>query len=185
MASLFQINKTNVLRPDPAYGPNGNNYSAAFATGEVRSRGLEADIAGTLGNRLSIAANYAWLDSDILQDDNAPDNVGKSWPNSARHSAGLSSRYAVRGDLGLTLGLTHVGEREQPFAGIFAPAFTVIDLATDLRLLGRFDLRVALNNVFDTSYATASLFAARAGNIPGDPRTLTVTLTSSSLFVRR
>ncbi len=185
MASVFQIHKTNVLRPDPAYGPTGNNYAAAFATGEVRSRGLEVDLAGTVGDRMSVAANYAWLDSEILRDDDAPDNVGRPWPNSARHSAGLSSRYAVRGDVGLALGLTYVGEREQPFAGIRAPAFTVVDLAADVRLIGRFDLRVAVNNVFDTSYATASLFAARAGNIPGDPRTLAVTLTTSSLFVGR
>ncbi|MDE0393930.1 MAG: hypothetical protein OYK82_04030 [Gammaproteobacteria bacterium] len=63
------------------------------------------------------------------------------------------------------------------------PRTRVVDLATDVRLIGRFDLRVTVNNVFGTSCATASLFAARAGNIPGDPRTLAVTLATGSLFL--
>jgi hypothetical protein len=37
--------------------------------------------------------------------------------------------------------------------------------------------------MFDTKYATSSLFAARAGNFPGQPRTLSVQLVSS--FSRR
>ncbi len=182
--SVYRIVKTNVLRPDPAYGPNGNNWSAAFATGEVRSQGIELDATGTLGERVSVAANYAWLDSEILRDDDAPDNVGKPWPNAARHAAGFSSRVAVRRDAGLALGLTFVGEREQPFAGIRAPGYAVVDVAVDVRLLGRFDVRAAVDNVFDESYATASLFAARAGNVPGEPRTFSVTLTTSSIFGR-
>lgn len=184
MASAYRITKTNVLRPDPAYGPTGNNFSAVLATGEVRSRGVELDVVGSLGNRLSVAANYAWLDSEIVRDDLAPAHVGRPWPNAPRHSAGLSTRLELDGWTGLALGLTHVGEREQPFAGIAAPAYTVVDLAADRRL-GFVEARLAVTNVFDSSYAVASLFAARAGNIPGEPRAVSLTLTTSTSFLGR
>lgn len=65
------------------------------------------------------------------------------------------------------------------------PRTTVVDLAADVRLIGRFDLGVTVNNVFGTSCTTASLFAARSGKIPGDPRTLAVTPATGSRFLGR
>jgi hypothetical protein len=37
-------------------------------------------------------------------------------------------------------------------------------------------LRATVDNATDRLYATASLFAARAGNMPGAPRTATIGL---------
>ncbi|MCG8466653.1 MAG: TonB-dependent receptor [Gemmatimonadetes bacterium] len=183
-AAGYTITRTNVLRPDPNFGPNGDNFSAVFATGEVRSRGLELDAVGSIGDRIAVSANYALLVSRIVRDDDAPDNVGEPWPNAPRHSAGLTGRFAV-GSGGIGVSTQFVGERQQTFAGIVAPSYAVVDLSGDLRLTDRFDLRVSLNNVFDTTYAVSSLFASRAGNIPGDPRTLRVELATASTWWAR
>jgi iron complex outermembrane recepter protein len=180
-AAAFTITKSNVLRPDPDLGPNGDNFSAVLATGEVRSRGIELDLTGTVSDRLALAANYAWLSSEILRDDDAPANVGRPWPNAPRHSAGLTGRVDL-GNGGVGISAEYVGEREQPFAGIVAPAYTVFDVNADVRLGRFFDVRVMLSNVLDETYAVASLFAARAGNIPGEPRTLSVQLSTSSAW---
>ena len=48
------------------------------------------------------------------------------------------------------LGLTHIGERIEPYAGISAAAYTAVDLFLH-RQLGRFaEVQVKLENVFDS-----------------------------------
>jgi iron complex outermembrane receptor protein len=178
-AALYDIVKTNELRPDPNYGPTGNNFSAMLPTGEVRSRGLEVDLMGSLTPAWTVSANYTLLDSEITRDEDFPEFVGKSWPNSARHSFGLLSRYNLTPASGFSVGVEHVGDREQPFAGIRAPAYTLVDLSVHQGLPRGVRLRINLSNVFDTEYATGSLFAPRVGNMPGPPRTLSVTLSTT------
>ena len=64
-ASGYQINKTDVLRPDPNFGPNGNNFNALLQVGEVRSRGFDLDITGAITPRWNATFNYAYIDSQI------------------------------------------------------------------------------------------------------------------------
>jgi iron complex outermembrane receptor protein len=67
-ASWFRIQKSNVLRLDPAFGPNGNNFAAVFPIGRVRNQGVELDVTGRVTKDLSVVLNYALLDSEILAD---------------------------------------------------------------------------------------------------------------------
>ena len=83
------------------------------------------------------------------------------------HSLGLFSRMELFRDTAAGLGVTYVGDRVEPYAGIEAPAYTVVDLFL-YRHIGRFaQVQVKLENVFDTVYATSSLFSARGGELPG------------------
>ncbi|MDE2881099.1 MAG: TonB-dependent receptor, partial [Acidobacteriota bacterium] len=179
-AALFTITKSNVLRPDPDYGPNGNNWNAALQVGEARNRGFEVEFVGSLTRRWQAAVNYTYLDSEIVEDTNA-DAVGQPLPNAPPHSLGLFSRMELFRDTAAGLGVTYVGDRVEPYAGIEAPAFTVVDLFL-YRQLGRFaEVQVKLENAFDTVYATSSLFSARAGNFPGQPRTFSVLVSFGGL----
>ena len=179
-AALFTITKSNVLRPDPDYGPNGNNWNAALQVGEARNRGFEVEFVGSLRRGWQAAVNYTYLDSEIVEDTNA-DAVGQPLPNAAPHSLGLFSRMELFRDTAAGLGVTYVGDRVEPYAGIEAPAFTVVDLFL-YRQLGRFaEVQVKLENAFDTVYATSSLFSARAGNFPGQPRTFSVLVSFGGL----
>lgn len=175
-AAVFGITKQNVLRPDPNFGPSGDNTNAVLPVGEIRNRGLELDLAGTILPRWNLAFNYAYLDSEIREDVN-PALIGQPMPNAAPHSIGLFTRVdlplggAASGSLG------YVGLRKEPFAGIEAPAYTVVDLQYFQDITSAVRLLVRCENVFDVEYAASSLFAARAGNFPGQPRTLSVALT--------
>lgn len=175
-AAFFGITKQNVLRPDPNFGPSGDNTNAVLPVGEIRNRGLEVDLAGTVLPRWNLAFNYAYLDSEILEDVN-PALIGRPMPNAPPHTVGLFTRVdlplggAASGSLG------YVGRREEPFAGIVAPAYTVVDLQYFQQITSAARLLVRCENVFDVEYAASALFAARAGNIPGQPRTLSVALT--------
>ena len=179
-AALFTITKSNVLRPDPDLGPNGNNYNAALQVGEARNRGFEIEFVGSLTPWWQTAVNYTYLDSEILEDTSAS-AVGEPLPNAAPHSLGLFSRMELFADTAAGLGLTHIGERIEPYAGIKAAAYTVLDLFV-YRQLGRFaEVQLKLENAFDTVYATSSLFSSRAGNFPGQPRTFSVLVTFGGL----
>ena len=179
-AAAFTITKQNVLRPDPEYGPDGNNWNAVLQVGEARNRGLELELLGALTPGWDLSLNYTYLDSTIVRDPN-PGLVGEPLPNAAPHSLGLFTRFDLLRQASAGVGVTHVAERLEPYAGIRAPAFTVVDLHL-YRRLGRFgQVHLRLENLFDTVYATSSLFAARAGNFPGQPRTLSILLTLGTL----
>jgi iron complex outermembrane receptor protein len=169
----FQAVKQNVLRPDPDFGPTGTNVNAVLATGEVRNRGLEVDLAGAIARGWNVAANYTYLDSQITADANAA-LIGQPLPNAAPHRVGLFTRVDLPLGAAAAGSLEYVAERVEPFAGIRAPAYTVVDLHYFQRLTDRLRLQVRCENVFDAQYAASSLFAARAGNIPGQPRTFSV-----------
>ena len=90
---------------------------------------------------------------------------------------GLFTRLGLFRDTGAGLGLTYVAERLEPYAGIRAPAYSVVDFHF-YQPLGRLaQLHLKLENAFDTVYATNSLFAARAGHFPGQPRTFSALFT--------
>jgi len=176
-ASWFRISKRNVLRLDPAFGPRGANFSAVFPIGEVRNQGLEFDATGRLTRDLSVIVNYAFLDSAILADRFTPSAVGRALPNAARHAGGLFVRYDVqRTGTALHIGSEMRGRRYEPFAAFAAAGYGIWDFGVFQKLGKKLELRLQLDNAFDKLYAASSLFAARAGNMPGGPRTFTAGL---------
>ncbi|CAG7857163.1 hypothetical protein MCAMS1_01897 [biofilm metagenome] len=69
--AFFDLTKQNVARPDPA------NPRFSLATGEVRHRGVEFDIAGAISPDCNIIGSYAYLDSEIIKDSTQEyDNTG-------------------------------------------------------------------------------------------------------------
>lgn len=174
--AVFNSVKRNVLRPDPALGPTGNNTNAVLSTGEVENRGLELDLAGQVLSGWNLAFNYAYLDSDIVRDPTAS-LVGRRMPNAAPHALGLFTRVDLPAGAAVGGSLEYVGEREEAFAGIRAPEYALVDAHFFQQLTPRLRWLLRLENIFDEQYAASSLFAARAGNVPGQPRTLSIALT--------
>jgi iron complex outermembrane recepter protein len=178
-AAFFHTVKENVLRPDPAFGLSGSNFNAVLSTGEVRNRGVEIDLAGQVRPAWNVAFNYAWLDSAITRDLTAA-LVGRQMPNAAPHAAGLFTRVDLPYGAALGGSVEYLAAREEPFASLVAPAYTVVDAHYFQQITPRVKLLVRAENVFDTRYSAFSLFAARVGNVPGQPRTVSVALTITS-----
>jgi outer membrane receptor for monomeric catechols len=168
-----------VLRPDPQFGPTGANGNAVLAVGKIRNRGFEIDAAGAILPRLNIAANYAYLRSEILDDLNAA-LVGKPMPNAAPHAVGLFARLDLPWQAALGVAAEVIGDRQEPFAGIAAPGYHTVDMQYTQTFASRVRLLIRCDNLMDARYAASSLFAARAGNFPGQPRTISVALTFTS-----
>lgn len=161
--AVFDIRKTNVLTRDP------NNGNFSVAAGEVRSRGIEADVAGKLDAHWRLTANAAFTDTEVLRDNN-PALVGKRLLGIPRVSAGVfalrEDRLASGGRYGVGAGLVHVGERTGTATDTYRlPAYTTARLTGYWQIDPRTRLTLDVNNLFDKHYAAASWNAIAV--IPG------------------
>ena len=175
-SSVFNIEKENILRPDPAFGPQGTNVNAVFAVGAARSRGFEFNLDGFLTNRWYAAFNYAWVSTRITRD-NVGSLIGQPLANAPRHTTGLFTRYNFLPRTGFGFGFEQVSERVEPFAALRAAGYVIADAGIYHEFNGWSRLQIQVTNLANSTYASSILFAARAGLMPGQPRAVIVTLT--------
>ncbi|OAI24966.1 TonB-dependent siderophore receptor [Methylomonas koyamae] len=132
--AFFDLTKQNTLTPDPKF----RNVSRAI--GEARSRGLEIDVSGQIGDAVSVVGSYAYTDSEITKD---TDNAGKRLPNAPLHSGSFWLKYAFQQP---TLKGFSVG------AGVYTASKRWGDAA---------------NSYYDDAYARLDLYAAYKQKIAG------------------
>ncbi|MEM7062454.1 MAG: TonB-dependent siderophore receptor [Cyanobacteria bacterium P01_B01_bin.77] len=169
--AYFDITKRNVATPDP----NAPAFlSAAIATGEQRSQGVELDIAGEILPGWNIIANYAYTDARITEDNQFAE--GNGLVGIPEHSAGLWTTYTFQtGELegiGFGLGFNYVGERP----GDLANSFRLDDYFTTDAAISytQEDWKLALNfkNLFDIDYIQGTPISRTRGIEPGEPFTV-------------
>ena len=171
-AALFNIDKTNVLTADAA------NPGFSIAAGKVRSRGLEADVAGQINPHWRLSANLALMDTEVTRDNNAALR-GKRLAGIPRISGGLFAMYEneLAGGMryGLGGGLTHTGERSGTATDTYRlPAYTLARISAYLQINPAMRLTLDVNNLFDKHHATASF--GNLAVIPGPGRQITAGL---------
>lgn len=153
-AAAFDIRKTNVLTRDP------DNPNFSIAAGRVRSRGLEADVAGQITPHWRISGNFAVMNAKVDRDNNLA-LQGKRLAGIPRVSGSLlvmhenalpgGSRY------GLGAGLTHVGERTGNATDTYRlRAYTTASLHAFWQYSPNVRLRLDARNIFDKRYTAAS-----------------------------
>lgn len=156
--SLFDIKKRNVLVPDPS------NTDFSIAAGEIRNKGLEVELAGSIARNWRAALSYAYLDSELKQ---FPRHSGSAF---VVHEMPLEGGML----LGLGGGFTHVGERTGDTGVPVLPAYTTAKLTGYWRINKTLRLSLDVDNVFDKTY-----YASAYNNVwvtPGGPRTITLGL---------
>ncbi|WP_230414513.1 TonB-dependent siderophore receptor [Collimonas silvisoli] len=156
--ALYNIDKQNVQVQDPTV----NGITPVRAAGKVRSRGLEADVAGNLTKQLKLIASYAYTDAQVMKDTRYQDN---RLANVARQSGSLFLTYDFdRTQAGnrwrAGAGVRHVGRRAGDSANTFTlDAYDVVDtFASYDTKLGSYPLRLQFNikNLFDKTYASSA-----------------------------
>lgn len=87
--TLFDLTLRNRLTPDPV------NPLLSIAAGEVRSRGLEFDIAGQVSKHISLVGSYTYDDAIVTKDNRTGVNAikGKQWAGVPLHSANVWMKY--------------------------------------------------------------------------------------------
>ncbi|MEO0517530.1 MAG: TonB-dependent siderophore receptor [Cyanobacteria bacterium P01_A01_bin.116] len=147
--AAYDITKTNLTRVDP------DNIDFSIPIGEVRSRGIELDVAGEPIEGWNIIASLFFNDAAISEgdEDNPEDDVLINAPGSG---ASLWTTYEIQsGDLqglGFGAGLFYVGDREAQIPNEFVlPSYIRGDASVFYK---RDDWQFQLNfqNLFDTNY---------------------------------
>jgi iron complex outermembrane recepter protein len=182
-SSVYQIEKTGVLRPDPNAGIGAVSPNALRQTGAIRNRGFDIDANGAITRRWNFSFNYSHINSRITRDVVAS-VVGKPSPNVPANTVGFFTRYDLTPEIGVGFGGEFVGDRIEPYANLKAPSYKTFDASYYHTFFKRFRFYAKLENLTNERYALSSLFAARVGNFPGQPRTFSAGLTILSFRKR-
>lgn len=179
-AAAFDIRKRNVLTSNPA------NPSFPIAAGQIRSRGIEFDLAGQVTSNLRLNAAFTYNDVTIDRDNQL--EVGGRLLNVPRVNGSVLAVYdfGLRGGqrIGFGGGATHVGDRlgqartqAEANAGVPAfelPSYTTAKLVAYWRATANLRVSLDVDNLFDKTYYTSSF--SRVWITPGTARTVTVGL---------
>ena len=169
-AAIYQIEKKNVLTTDP------EDSTFSVAAGQVRSRGLDLNVAGNVTPQWRVIGGYAYVDAEVTKDNTI--RVGSRLANIPRNSFSLLNVYefqdgALKG-LGLGAGGKYVAERvgqtsNTPFS---MDAYTVVDLLGYYKVNEKVRLNLDVKNLFNRDFEEGAF-----GNFyayPGEPRTVQV-----------
>ena len=174
--ALFDIHKSNVL-----YNDMVGDETVAKTAGKVRSRGIEADLAGSLTDNLSIIASYGYTNAKVTDD---PDYAGKPLPNVPKHTASLFMTYDIHNIYAnntLTIGGGgHAVSKRSGTNGAdyYLQGYAVADAfaAYKIKLEHPVTLQVNVKNLFNKTYYTSSIATNNLGNQLGDPREVQFTV---------
>ncbi|MNO76532.1 Ferrichrome-iron receptor precursor [compost metagenome] len=166
-AAIYHIVKENVLTRDPA-DPNYN-----LAAGEVRSRGLDINVAGNLTPEWRVIGGYAYVDAEVTKDNRLPS--GTRLANIPRNSFSLLNTYEFQDGLakglGLGVGVKYVDDRNGQTEAVTynMDQYTVVDLLAFYKVNDNIRLNLDLKNLFNKEYdeGAFNLYA-----YPGAPRTV-------------
>ena len=158
--ALYNIKKRNVLAK---VTNSKTNEVELHTTGAVRSKGVELDINSRLTDQLDATLTYAYTNAKVTEDETALE--GNDLNNVAKNTASLALTYdygeLYNGSLHFGLSANYVGKRAGDAENTFTlPEYTLANAFV------RYDTKIArqdislqfnVNNLFDTTYYTASV----------------------------
>lgn len=163
--SVFEIKRSNALTTDPT------NPDFSINVGEQRVRGVEFEGSFQPTDWWTLRAGYAYLDSKITKSNDG--DQGLRLGDVPKHSFAAGMAIVLPGtNVTLRGGLNHVSNRLLTNgSAVVLPSYTLANLGAGTKL-GALSFDIAVNNVLDERYFTASgnTFAV----YPGDPRTFTL-----------
>lgn len=163
--SAFEIKRSNALTTDPA------NPDFSINIGEQRVRGVELEGSIQMADWWTLRAGYAYLDSKITKSNDG--DQGLRLGDVPKHSFNAGTEIVIP-ETGVSVrgGLNHVSNRLLTNgSAVILPSYTLANLGAGAKL-GVFTVDLAVNNLFDERYFTASGNAFAV--YPGDPRTVSL-----------
>ncbi|MGB3244253.1 MAG: TonB-dependent siderophore receptor [Sulfitobacter sp.] len=159
-AALYQTTKDNA-RED--IGPRGN--SATYDTMKYRVRGLEFGVAGRVNDRLSLFGGANFMDSEILESQDA-DAIGKTLPNFAHEQFNILATYQVTDALMLGGRINYQGSMDlgSSYAnGNSLPSAWTLDVLGEYEVAKNTAIKFGITNVsdetvYDAGYRSGSPF---------------------------
>jgi outer membrane receptor for ferric coprogen and ferric-rhodotorulic acid len=182
-AAVFQIRQQNRGVDDLA-GPNpcpGSTWGyCQRASGEVRSEGVELDVAGALTPDWQLSAGFTYVKAKFTRDSD-PANIGKDFNSRyPRQQLKLATSYRLSGAAqGWRVGASVYGqgatESSDGTYHLRQGRYAIVGLNAAWQIDSRAELRLNVNNALDKHYYQ-SIYSDVFGNLVGAPRNLMLTL---------
>ncbi|MEG5262815.1 TonB-dependent siderophore receptor [Pseudomonas sp. JDS28PS106] len=160
--------------------PSFQSNKCYAAAGEVRSRGIDAELSGALTPNWQFSASYTYVLSQYVKDEDET-NEGKLFaPDQPKHLFKAATSYDLQGDLNKWRVGADVFAQSKTFERVGngtsdQDAYGIVGLMAGYRFDEHWDGRVNVNNLFNTRYWQGIPNASGAGQY-GDPRNLMFTL---------
>jgi iron complex outermembrane receptor protein len=156
-ASVYDMKKKDVGTADQIH------QGFYLKTGQIKSTGLDIDIAGRVNSNLYVNINYAYVNPRISKDED------KSWiglqnAGTCKNLANVWLKYQINDGvlkgLGLGTGMQYTDKRSAIYPGWnssegnkYLPAYTLFDAALSYTT-GKFNINLNAYNLANTRYAT-------------------------------
>lgn len=169
--SVFQLELSNVLTPDPA------DPFFRIPTGRQRSRGLEWIGTWEPVESAAVLWSYAYTDAEVTRDTSIPKGAGLD--NVPKHTARLWSRYSWQLDEAWVVGVSGGGQYSSSAriaigSELTVPSFTVLEAGAFLSR-GPLVAELKIDNLTNKNYLLRGAFGG-SGVVPGDSRRVLLTL---------
>jgi catecholate siderophore receptor len=170
--SLFRLERNNIKSSDPI-------TNRLIPIGTQRTDGLELTLSGDLGSGWKVLAGYAYLDTRVTESiaiDAGQAVKGKHATITPQNSANLWITKSFTANIGFGAGANYVDDRfANPGNTVVLPSYTTADAMAWYRV-GQFDFQLNIRNLFDREYIIAGHGSNPNLNLPGAPRSATLSL---------
>ncbi|MFA6178962.1 MAG: TonB-dependent receptor, partial [Candidatus Methylopumilus sp.] len=148
------------------------NNNLLVPVGEQRTDGLELSVLGRLAQGLDLTAGYAFMDGRITKSNSVSSGVAIEGNRSSltpEHSANLWLTKRFNNGFGIGGGAVYMGEQFASSSNLVKlPGYTRFDAAAFYETR-KYDIRLAVNNIFDKRYFISAHGGADLYNTPGAP----------------
>ncbi len=176
--AVFRINERNRAQRDPNYPETGDCCYAA--SGQVRSQGVEAEIAGQLTPGWQVAGGYTFNTTRYLKDQSlggstfrtfTPKHIFRLW--TTYQMPGEWQRWNIGGGVNIQSGIYTESANQGPVSGssvrVSQSGYAIWNARVGYRVNEHVSFGLNLNNVFDKVYYQR-LGNVDMGNAYGEPR---------------
>ena len=151
--ALYQLDRTNVIAPDP------NNPTQSILVDGQRTRGVELGLTGQITAAWSIAGGYAYQDAEITETQSAAVVDGARVGQVPENTFSLWNRYDFTPNWGVGLGVIYSDEQFVAIENVLTPAsnvtladYTRVDAALYWTVTPRLRVQANVENLLDEEY---------------------------------
>jgi catecholate siderophore receptor len=149
-AALYQLDRSNVLAPDPTV------TGRSILVDGQRARGAEVGLMGRVTPQWSVMGGYAYTDAEITRTITGA-QAGAVVAQVPKHTVSMWNRYDFTPFLGLGLGVIH---RSSMYAAVdntvLLPGFTRLDAAMFVRLNKTLRVQANVENIANIDYVASA-----------------------------
>lgn len=168
-AALFQITKENA---------RSQIESGVYALdGTVRARGARAGATGRITKQWQVAANYTYLDAQVIEASTLDGTQGKVPVNTPKHTVATWTTYDIAPQWQVGGGATYMSQRYANATNTVQVGGYVRWDATVAYLQKDYDIRLNLFNLTNKMYYDALIQSDGGRSVPGSGRTAMLSVT--------